>query len=133
MQRPTDVEAVGGVRMRSERGRDATAPDILCRLRAAYRLQVNRLPPAPGYAASSTRARAFGVVAVVASGAAASARPSRCRLRQATSAAPAPDSTMKPIAARNAGDVGEEAELPAMTYAAVFGMEPSPVASRNGG
>ncbi len=40
---------------------------------------------------------------------------------------------MNPIAARNAGEVGEEAELPATTYAAVFGIDPRPVATRNGG
>lgn len=40
---------------------------------------------------------------------------------------------MNPIASRNAGDVGDPASLPAITYAAVFGTQPMPVASRNGG
>jgi hypothetical protein len=39
---------------------------------------------------------------------------------------------MKPIATRNTGDVGVDARAPAMTYAAVLGIDPRPVASRNG-
>ena len=47
----------------------------------------------------------------------------RCRLRQATTAPPSPDSAMKPKATRKAGEVGEAAWLPATTYAAVFGND----------
>lgn len=100
MHRPTDTRAVGSVRIAVMEGRDDCAPEILCRSRAAYRLPVNALPPAP---CPGGRVSADHPV------------PIRWRLRQATAAAPAPESTMKPIAARNAGDVGEEAVLPAMT------------------
>jgi hypothetical protein len=39
---------------------------------------------------------------------------------------------MQASAIRNAGDVGVDARAPATAYAAVFGIEPRAVASRNG-
>jgi hypothetical protein len=55
-----------------------------------------------------------------------------CRLRHATTAPTRAGAAMQAIAIRKAGDVGAEARAPATTYAAVFGIEPSAVATRKG-
>lgn len=53
-------------------------------------------------------------------------------MRQATAPAATTETTMKAKETRKAGEPGEEALAPAITYAVVFGTTPSAVARRKG-